>query len=245
MRARPDGYTIIMGHMGTHAAAVTLYPHLPYNPAADFEPIGQAAGMPVLVLVRKESPAHDLAELVSSAAPDMPRLKMAHAGIGSVSYATCQLFNWIAGIKPNLAAFQGTGPAMDALIAGKVDYMCDQVVNVVPQAQAGSIRALAVGTLRRNEALPNVPTSREAGLPAFQASAWNALFAPKGTPKSVITVLNSALGKALENSYVRGRLLALGADIPDPEDRSPEALARLVESEIAKWKKMQLASPAG
>ena len=159
MRSPPDGYTIMMGHMGTHAAAVAYYPNLPYNPAVDFEPIGMVAGMPVLVLVRKDAPAHDIAEFIAYARRDPGQLKMAHAGNGSISYSTCQLFNSLIGVKPNFVAFQGTGPAMTALVAGKVDYMCDQVVSVVPQAQAGSVRVLAVGTSRRNHALPNVPTA--------------------------------------------------------------------------------------
>lgn len=235
MRARPDGYTIIMGHMGTHAAAVALYPNLPYDPSTDFEPIGSAVGMPVILLVRKDAPVRDLAEFISYARQNADKLNMAHAGVGSVSHITCQLFNSIIGIKPNLVAFQGTGPAMNAVIAGKVDYMCDQVVNVVPQVQAGSIHALVVGTPRRIQALPDVPTSQEAGMAEFQASAWNALFAPKGTPRSIVTTLNAALGRALDDPTVRQRVLALGGDIPDPRERSPEALAKVVKIEIAKW----------
>lgn len=244
MRSPPDGYTIIMGHMGTHAAAVAYYPNLPYNPAVDFEPIGMVAGMPVMVLVRKDLPVRDLAEFIAYVRRDASQLKMAHAGNGSISYSTCQLFNSIVGVKPNLVAFQGTGPAMNALVAGKVDYMCDQVVSVVPQAQAGSVRVLVVGTPRRNQALPGVPTSQEAGLGEFEASAWNALFAPRRTPAPIVNALNAAIGAALDDNYVRGRLLALGSDIPDAAGRTPEALARLVEREVAKWTKMKPANAA-
>jgi len=235
MRSRPDGYTIIMGHMGTHAASVALYPNLAYNPSSDFEPIGIAASLPVLILARKNFPAKDLKEFVNYLRDTASKLNMAHAGVGSVSFTTCLLLNSIVGIKPTMTPFQGTGPAMNALVAGRVDYMCDQVVSVVPQIQAGTIKAYAVGTGARNPALPNIPTTIEAGLPEFQASAWNALFAPKGTPPAIVAKLTAALSKALDDPDTRKQLLDLGSDIPNREQRTPQALAELVKSEIAKW----------
>jgi tripartite-type tricarboxylate transporter receptor subunit TctC len=235
MRAAPDGYTIMLGHMGTHAAAVALYPRLAYNPSTDFAPIGMVAGMPVLIVSRNGIPARDLGEFVAYAKLHAAELTMAHAGLGSVSQVTCRLLNSIIGVSPKLAAFQGSGPAMNALVAGRIDYMCDQVVAVVPQAKAGLIRVYAVGTPARNPALPDVPTAREAGLPQFEASAWNALFAPKSIPRPIIAKLNAALVAALDDTKVRKRLLDLGSDIPDQAGRSPEALAALVKSEIAKW----------
>jgi tripartite-type tricarboxylate transporter receptor subunit TctC len=235
MRSRPDGYTIIMGHLGTHAASVALYPNLAYSPSDDFEPIGIAASLPVLILTRKNFPAKDLKEFVSYLRDNGSKLNMAHAGVGSVSFTTCLLLNSIVGIRPTMTPFQGTGPAMNALVAGRVDYMCDQVVSAVPQIQAGTIKAYAVGTAARNPALPNIPTSAEAGLPEFQASAWNALFAPKGTPPAIVAKLNAALGRALDDRDTRKQLLDLGSDIPNREARTPQALAALVKSEIAKW----------
>lgn len=170
-RSAPDGYTIIMGHMGTHGAAVALYPQLPYDPIRDFEPIGLVANMPVLILARKGLPAATLAEFLELMRTSGESLNMAHAGVGSVSYATCRLLNSIVATRPKMSAFQGTGPAMAALVQGRVDYMCDQAASVVPQVAAGSIKAYAVGTASRNPAMPDVPTSVEAGAPAFQASA--------------------------------------------------------------------------
>ena len=139
------------------------------------------------------------------------------------------------GVKPIGVPFNGTGPAMNALVAGQVDYMCDQIVNAVPQINGGTIKAYAVATPERNPSLPDVPTTTEAGLPAFQAQAWNAIFAPKGTPAPVIEKLNTAAAKALDDETVRKRLLDLGSVIPGPADRTPQALAALVKSEIAKW----------
>jgi tripartite-type tricarboxylate transporter receptor subunit TctC len=235
MRAAPDGYTIVMGHMGTHAAAPALYPNLAYNPASDFVPIGMAAGTPVVILAKKDFPAKDLGEFAVHVKQNVASLNMAHAGVGSVSHVTCLLLNSILAVKPTAVPFNGTGPAMNALVGGQVDYMCDQIVNVVPQVNGGTIKAYAIGTPERNPALPNIPTSKEAGLPEFQASAWNALFAPKGTPQAIGDKLSAALDKALSDEPTRKRLLELGSDIPEAPRRGSQALAALVKSEIDKW----------
>jgi tripartite-type tricarboxylate transporter receptor subunit TctC len=145
------------------------------------------------------------------------------------------LLNSQLGVKPGLIPFQGTGPSMNALVGSQVDYMCDQIVNAVPQVKAGTIKAYAIATPERNPALPDVPTTKEAGLPEYQASAWNAMFAPKGTPKPIVDKLNDAIVKALDDENVRKRLLELGSDIPNKEGRSPAALAKLVADEVAKW----------
>jgi tripartite-type tricarboxylate transporter receptor subunit TctC len=160
---------------------------------------------------------------------------MAHAGVGSVSFTTCLLLNSILGVKPASIPFNGTGPALTALIAGQVDYMCDQIVNLVQQVQGGQIKAYAIGTPERSPALPGVPTSNEAGLPQFQAQAWNALFAPKDTPQPVLDKLTDALDKALDDEQTRKRLLELGSVLPDKAGRGQQALAALVKSEIARW----------
>jgi tripartite-type tricarboxylate transporter receptor subunit TctC len=235
MQANPDGYTLIMGHMGTHAAAVGLYPKLAYDPRTDFEPIGVVAGTPILILAKKDFPAANLKEFIAYVKANVDKLNMAHAGVGSVSFTTCLLLNSILNVKPTAVPFNGTGPAMNALVGGQVDYMCDQIVNAVPQIKGGTIKAYAIATLGRNPALPDLPTSKEAGLPEFQVSAWNALFAPKGTPKPIIDKLNAALGKALDDPNTRKRLLELGSDIPAGEARTPQALAELVKNEVARW----------
>jgi tripartite-type tricarboxylate transporter receptor subunit TctC len=235
MRATNDGYTLIMGHMGTHAASVALYPRLASNPETDFAPVGLVAGTPILILAKKDFPAKDLKEFVAYVKANEAKLNAAHAGVGSVSFTTCLYLNSIIGVKPTSIPYQGTGPSMNALVAGQVDFMCDQIVNAVPQINGGTIKAYAIATAERNPALPNVPTTREAGLPEFQASAWNAVFAPKGTPKPVLDKLTAALDKALDEEAVRKRLLDLGSDIPGKDRRGQAALGALVKSEIAKW----------
>lgn len=234
-RAANDGYTLIAGHMGTHAASVPLYPKLAYHPEKDFEPIALLAGTPILILARKDFPPKDLKEFVAYVKSNAEKVNAAHAGIGSVSHVSCELLHSILDVKPVGVPFNGTGPAMNALVAGQVDYMCDQIVNAVPQINAGTIKAYAIATPERNPSLPNVPTTAEAGLPAFQAQAWNAMFAPKGTSPAILASLSAAAGKALDEETVKKRLLELGSVIPTPADRTPEALAALVKSEIAKW----------
>ena len=232
-RANPDGYTIEMGHMGTHAASVALYPNLAYKPDADFAPIGLVAGTPVLILARKDFPPKDLKEFVTYVKANVDKLSMAHAGVGSVHRLL------IAQLDPRCEAdidpLQRDRAGADGADLRTVDYMCDQIVNVVQQVRAGHIKAYVVGAPERNPALPNVPISKEAGLPEFQAQAWNALFAPKETPKPVLDKLTDALDKALDDEQTRKRLLELGSVLPGKPERGQQALAALVKREIERW----------
>jgi tripartite-type tricarboxylate transporter receptor subunit TctC len=234
-QAAADGYTIMMGHMGTHAAAVPLYPNLKYNPAKDFTNIGLAAGTPVIIVAKKDIPAKDLKELVAHLRANAATVNQGHAGLGSVSHSSCTLFNSVVGIKPAQISYRGTGPALQDMIAGRMDYMCDQIVNLTPQIKAGEIKAYAIGSPERSPALPDVPTAKEAGMPEVGVSAWNALFGPKNLPADVASKLVGALDKALDDEATRKRLLDLGSVIPDKEGRKPAALQKLVESEVARW----------
>jgi tripartite-type tricarboxylate transporter receptor subunit TctC len=234
-QAQPDGYTIMMGHMGTHGAAPALYPNLRYDPTKDFTPVGLAAGTPIVIVAKKDFQPADLKGFIEYAKANASKLNAAHAGVGSVSHTTGVLLNSTLGIKPTLVAYRGTGPALNDLMTGTVDYMTDQIVNVAPQIQAGTIKAYAIATPERSPALPNVPTTKEAGLPGYEVSAWNAVFAPKATPKEVAAKLADALDKALDDENTRKRLLELGAVIPSKTERSPQALQKLVESEVARW----------
>jgi tripartite-type tricarboxylate transporter receptor subunit TctC len=237
-QARPDGYTIEMGHMGTHGAAPATFPDLKYDPVKDFAPIGLAAGTPILIVAKKDFPAKDLKEFVAYVKANSEKLNEAHAGTGSVSFSTCTLLNSILGAKPTRVAYRGTGPALNDLVAGQVDYMCDQIPNLVPQIQAGTIKAFGIAMPERSPALPDVPTTKEAGLPEFQVTAWNALFAPKGTPPEIVSKLNAALLKALEDPGTRKRLLDLGSDLTNKAAQTPDGLRKLVESEIERWNKV-------
>jgi tripartite-type tricarboxylate transporter receptor subunit TctC len=235
MRANPDGYTIQVGQMGTHAAAVALYPHLAYRPDVDFEPIGMMAGLPVVITARKDFPANNLNEFIAYVKANADKVNVAHAGVGSITHTTCLLLHSLIGVQPTFVPFSGAGPAMNALLAGQVDYICNVTVDSVQHIQGGTAKGYVISTAERSPVLPNVPTAREAGLPQFDASAWNGLFAPKGTPKPVLDALSDALDKALDDETVRKRLLDLGCEIPPKSKRGPQALAALVASEIARW----------
>jgi tripartite-type tricarboxylate transporter receptor subunit TctC len=237
-RASPDGYTIEMGHMGTHAASVALYRKLAYKPEVDFDPIGMSAGTPIVIVAKRDFPPKDLREFRSYLKTNEAKLNMAHAGVGSVSHATGLLLNSITGVNPTQIPFNGTGPAMNAMVAGQVDYMTDQIGNVVAQVQGSTIKAYAIATAERNPVLPDLPTTKEAGMPEFEVSAWNALFAPKGTPKPILDKLTNALDKALDDQTTRERLLEIGNVVPGKSGRGPRALSALVKSEIGRWSKV-------
>ena len=235
MRSDPDGYTLLMGQMGTHAAAVALYPNLAYRPDVDFEPIGMVTAFPLIVAARKDFPAQDFKEFIAYVKANDTRLNQAHAGVGSIFFTSCLLLNSILGAKPTLVPFNGGAPAMNALVAGQVDYMCADIVTGGPQLEPGKIKVYAIASAARNQAMPNVPTTVEAGLPAFQASAWNGLFAPKSTPQPILDRLADALDKALDDEATRKRLGVLGGDIPERPNRGPQPFLALVKSEIARW----------
>jgi tripartite-type tricarboxylate transporter receptor subunit TctC len=233
-RANPDGYTIGLGHVGTHAAAVALIPNLAYNPVTDFEPIGLVATQPVLLATRKAFPANNLKEFVAYAKANEAKLNMAHAGVGSVSYTFCLLLNHEIGIKPTLVPFTGTAPALNAMLGDQVDYVCDPILGPLSHVRAGTLKAMAIGTSKRHPALPNVPTSAEGGLPGFQAAPFYGMFAPKGTPQPIVDKLAAALDKGLDDETVRKRLTDLGAEITDKKDRGPKGLAATIKSEMAR-----------
>lgn len=233
--AAPDGYTIMMGHMGTHGAAPALYPNLKYNPAADFAPVGVAAGTPIIIVGGPKLPANDMKGFIDWAKKQGDKANHAHAGVGSVSHSTGILLNSILGTKPTFIPYTGTGPALNDLMSGQVDYMTDQIVNVVGQINAGTIKAFAIATPKRSPALPNLPTTKEAGLDGYEVSAWNAVFAPKGAPQAIVDRLSDALSKALDDPNARKRLDDLGAVVPEGAERGAAALQKLVVSEVARW----------
>src|SRR5690242_13007317 len=233
-RAPADGYTIISGHMGTHAAAPMFYPNLGYDPEKDFEPVGLIATQPELLVVRKDFPANNLKEFAEYAKKNESKLNMGHAGVGSVSYLGCLLLNSAIGIHPTLVPFTGTAPVMNAILAGNVDYDCDPVLGPLSHVRAGTAKALAVAAKKRTPLLPDVATSYEQGFPDFDCAPFYAAFAPKGTPKEIVDKLAAALNKGLDEPLVQKRLADLGAVIAEPDRRGPKALAELVHNEVAR-----------
>lgn len=235
MRASPDGYTLLMGNLGTQAASVALYANLAYDPRKDFEPIMNVAATPMLVAAKLDMPVKDFKEFITYVKANADKISYGTGGVGATSHLTCLFLEHVLGVKLAHVPFRGSGPALNALLGGHVDFVCDQTVGVVPAIQAKQINGLVVATPQRLAVVPGVPTSTEQGLAQFQATGWNALFAPKGTPREIVERLNKAASAAVDDARTKSRLLDLGADIPDVAGRTPEVLSALVSSEIDKW----------
>jgi tripartite-type tricarboxylate transporter receptor subunit TctC len=232
--AAPDGYTLLAASMGSHVAAPVLTPAIKYDPIADFAPIGITAHSPAVIVARKDFPAKDLKEFVSVLREKGAAVKQAHGGIGASSHMACLMFTAGTGVKPALVAYRGSGPALNDLVGGHVDFMCEQSVSVAESALGGTVKAFAVSSAERLPSLPGVPTAREMGV-NYEMSVWAGMFAPKGTPPEIVSRLAEALNKALDDAAVRDRLAQLGGTIPARAERDPAAFDRFVRSEVARW----------
>jgi tripartite-type tricarboxylate transporter receptor subunit TctC len=233
--AQADGYTILGAGMGSHVAAPALYANLKYDSTRNFEPIGLTSHAPVAIVARKDFPAADLREFIAHVRQHGGNVKQAHGGTGAASHMACLMFNAQLGLKPTSVAYRGTGPAMNDLIGGHVDFYCDQVVAVAQAVQSGVIKAYAVSSDAPVDALPQVPAAHSAGAPDYRMSIWSAIFAPKGTPKLSVDRLASALDEALADPDVARRLATLGGTVPPMNERGPAYLATLLKAEIARW----------
>ncbi len=234
-RAAPDGYTMVMGNLGTHAASLGIYKDLPYDPRTDFEPVILVASTPMVLVTRKTLPVHTLADVLAYAKANKGKTTMGSAGIGSISHLTLLLFNHLTGADVVHVPYRGLSEASNDLLGGQIDTLFDQVVTATPHILNDSENAIVVTIPQRAPSIPNVPSANEAGEPDLQTVAWTALFMPKGTPAPIIARINGAVQKALEDPVTSKRLAELGADIPPPEGRSPQALGHLVKSEVDKW----------
>ena len=232
VRAAPDGYTIGIGHWSTHVVNPAIYP-LTFNILDDLEPLASIATNPQLLVSRKDLPAADLKGLIEWANSD--KVTAGTAGVGSASHIGGLYFEQKTGAKLRFIPYRGAGPALQDLVAGQIDIMFDQAANSIPQVQAGKIKAFAVTAKERLKAMPDVPTVDEAGLPGLYIAVWHGLWAPKGTPKDVTTRLTAAVMEALTDPQVREKFAALGQEIPEPAQQTPQALRALHESEIKLW----------
>jgi tripartite-type tricarboxylate transporter receptor subunit TctC len=232
--AQPDGYTLLAGSMGSHVSAPILTPNVRYDSERDFEPVGFTAHAPAVIVAKKDFPAKDLREFVAYLKKNGDSVKQAHGGVGSSSHMACLLFNTAAGVKPTSVAYRGTGPAMNDLVGGHVDFFCEQAVSVAGQITSGGVKAYGVSASERLGALPDVPTAREGGV-NYQMSIWAGIFAPKGTPKDIIQKLAAALDKALDDPAVVKRLADLGGSAPVKAERTPAKFESFVKAEIARW----------
>ncbi len=232
-QATPDGYTIAVGNMGTQSAAPALYPALKYDPAKSFAQVGIANFTPQAIVAKKNTEAGNLKDFIAYLKANSAKLSYGHAGVGSISHVSGLVFNAKFGLNPTLVPYRGTGPALQDLVGGQIDYMVDQSLNVIPQIKVGTIKVYGIAAPKRLESLPDVPTTQEAGVD-FIFSAWNAMVAPKGTPPEIVAKLADALSKALDDPAVQKRYVELGSTAPQGAERGPAALQKLVESEVAR-----------
>ena len=232
--AAPDGYTLLAGSMGSHVAAPALTPAIKYDPGRDFLPIGPTAHSPAVIVARKDFPAKNLRDFVADIKEKGNGFRQGHGGIGSSSHMACLLFTAGVGAKPAAVAYRGSNLAMNDLIGGHIDFLCEQSVSVAEQVKSGAVKAYGVSAPERLASLPDVPTAKEAGVD-YLMSIWAGIFAPKGTPSAIVTKLAEALDKALDDDGVKARINNLGGSIPGKAERTPAAFDGYVKSEITRW----------
>ncbi len=236
-KAEPNGYTIVIGNSGTNAASYSIYPDLKYTPA-DFAPIGLVAKTSPMIAVRKDFPAATLADFIAHGKANPGKISLGHAGVGSSNYLICLQFIKATGLDVALVGYRGAGPALNDLMGGQIDGVCDAATSLSGALQGNAVRGLVVATPDRLKSLPTIPTSAEAGLPAFQAQGWNALFAPKGTPAAVIDRLNAALRTALNSETLKQRFQDLASYPPAANEFEPQFVSQLVPAEVEKYRKL-------
>ena len=233
-RSAPDGYTVLLHHIG-HATSATLYRKLPYDTINDFEPVGLVTDVPMTMVAKKDLPPKDFKELIAYVQQNKDKVSYGNAGIGAASHLCGLMFMSAIKTQMTTVAYKGTGPAMNDLLGGQIDLMCDQTTNTTGQIKGGKIKAYAVTTKTRVPSLPDLPTMHEAGIKDFEVSIWHGVYAPKGTPKAVIDKLSEALKVALKDPNVVQRFAELGTE-PVAQDRAtPAALGAHLKAEIAKW----------
>lgn len=231
---QPDGYTIGIGTVGTHAQNQWLYDHPVYNAVTDFTPVALIADVPIVLFTRKDLPVKNLAEFVAYAKQNQDKLKFGSGGAGSASHLGCVVLDTAMGTHITHVPYKGGELAMQDVIAGRIDFECDLISTVKPQIDGGTVKALAMMSKTRSPALPDVPTTVEQGVDA-QAYSWNAVFLPKGAPDDVVKKLNAAAVEAMNTPAFRDRLASVGAQVVSADRRTPEYLASFVKSEIQKW----------
>ncbi|HEX9469263.1 MAG TPA: tripartite tricarboxylate transporter substrate binding protein [Bradyrhizobium sp.] len=233
-KAPPDGYTFLQGTVGTQAQNQTLFKKPAYNSMTDFAPVALMVEAPLVLVARKDLPVNDMKEFVAYAKANKDKMQYASAGTGSAIHLGCALVNMVTGLDIVHVPYRGANPAMQDLMSGRVDYLCDIITTAKPQIDAGTVKAIAILTKQRSPVLPNVPTAIEQGFDV-EAYTWNAFFLPKGTPEAIVQKLNQATVGAMKTPALRDKLESAGLIVVSEDRTTPEYLAKFVQSEIAKW----------
>jgi tripartite-type tricarboxylate transporter receptor subunit TctC len=232
--AVPDGYTIGIGTVGTHAQGQTLYKRPRYNAAADFSFVGLIAEVPIVLTVRKDLPVNNFKEFIAYAKANHAKMQFASGGSGAASHLSCVVVNHAMGVNITHVPFRGGGPALQEVMAGRIDYQCEILSSTKQHLSGGLVKALAILSKTRSPSAPDLPTAVEQGLDV-EAYTWNALFLPKNTPPEIVKKLNSAAVQAMKTPAVRERLMAAGVEFVSDDRATPEYLAEFVKSEVKKW----------
>ena len=233
-KAAPDGYTFLLGTVGTQAQNQSLYKKPAYNSVTDFAPVALMVEAPLVLVARKDLPVRDMKEFVAYGKANKDKMQYASAGTGSAIHLGCALMNMVTGLDIVHVPYRGANPAMQDLMGGRVDYLCDIITTAKPQVDAGTVKPIAILTKERSKVLPNVPTAIEQGF-EVEAYTWNAFFLPKGTPEAIVQKLNHATVEAMKTPAVRDKLESAGLVFVSDDRTTPEYLAKFVQSEIAKW----------
>jgi tripartite-type tricarboxylate transporter receptor subunit TctC len=233
--AAPDGYSFVLGSVGTHAQSQTMYKKPLYNAATDFTPVILIAETPIALITRKDLPVNNLKEFVTYAKANQAKMQYGSAGAGSATHLGCVVLNYVAGVDITHVPYRGTGPAMQDLMGGRIDYLCEIVNTAKPQIDGDTVKGLAIMTKDRSPALPNLPTAAEQGVPDLEAYTWSAIFLPKGAPEAVMKRLNDAALQAMKTPAVREGLEKAGAQVVPDNRATPQYLGQFVKSEIEKW----------
>src|SRR6202795_879575 len=233
-KAAPDGYTFLLGTVGTQAQNQTLFKKPAYNSVTDFVPVALMLEAPLVLVARKDLPVNNMKEFVAYSKANKERMQFASAGTGSAIHLGCALVNMVAGLDIVHVPFRGANPAMQDLMSGRVDYLCDIITTAKPQIDAGTVKAIAILTKERSRVLPNVPTAIEQGFDV-EAYTWNAFFLPKGTPEAIVQKLNRATVEAMKTPAVRDKLESAGLIFVSDDRTTADYLAKFVQSEIVKW----------
>jgi tripartite-type tricarboxylate transporter receptor subunit TctC len=234
-RAVPDGYQFLLGGTGTHAQNQTLYKHQLYNAATDFAPVALVAEQPIVLIARNEIPANNLKEFIAYAKANQGKMQYGSAGAGSAAHLACVLLNAAIGVDVTHIPYRGGGPAMQDLIAGRIDYQCPLIAIAIQQIEGKTVKPITILSRNRSPSLPDLASAHEQGLINFDASNWSGFFLPRDTPKAIVQKLHDATVASMNTPVVQARLKEIGADLVTPERTSPAYLQRFVESEIEKW----------